>query len=90
VISNGINFIDLAGAEWLTHEVKKWKARGGGIYFAGLKIISQDVLKKGGFVATIGEENFFRDKKTAIHKIYEKLDKNICSTCSVKAFEECQ
>ena len=65
VISNGINFIDLAGAEWLTHEVKKWQDRGGGIYFTGLKVISQDVLKKGGFVELIGQENFFRDKKTS-------------------------
>lgn len=90
VISNGINFIDLAAAEWLTHEVKKWQKRGGGIYFVGLKIISQDVLQKGGFVENIGEENFFKDKRVAIHTIYKKLDKEICSSCSVKAFEECR
>jgi len=79
----------LAGAEWLSHEVKKWQERGGGIYFAGLKIISQDVLKKGGFVDAIGEDNFFKDKRIAIHKIYERLDKEICNSCPVKAFEEC-
>ena len=53
IIANGVNFIDLAGAEWLSQEAIKWKNRGGGIYFVGLKIISQDVLRKGGFVDKI-------------------------------------
>ena len=38
-MANGINFIDLAGAEWLTKEAKKWEDRGGGVYFVGLKIV---------------------------------------------------
>jgi SulP family sulfate permease len=89
IISNGVNFIDLAGAEWLTHEVLKWQERGGGIYFAGLKLISQDVLLEGGFVERIGSQHFYKDKHTALAEIYLKLDKNICSTCEIKAFEEC-
>lgn len=90
VLSNGINFIDLAGAEWLTHEVDKWKKRGGGIYFSGLKIVSQDVLNNGGFSERIGYENFFKDKNTAISTIYNKLDRNICENCTVKIFSECK
>ncbi len=89
VLSNGINFIDLAGAEWLTHEVNKWKERGGGIYFVGLKIISQDVLNNGGFSENIGYENFFKDKNTAISTIYKKLDRSICDNCTIKIFKEC-
>ena len=89
IISNGINFVDLAGAEWLTHEVLKWQERGGGIYFAGLKLISQDVLLEGEFDTKIGSQYFYKDKHTAIAEIYTKLDKNICSTCEIKAFNEC-
>jgi SulP family sulfate permease len=89
IISNGINFVDLAGAEWLTHEVLKWQARGGGIYFAGLKLISQDVMLSGGFNEKVGLQIFYKDKHTALAGIYTKLDKNICSTCEIKAFEEC-
>ncbi len=89
IISKGINFIDLAGAEWLTHEAEKWKARGGGIYFSGLKLISQNVLIKGGFKDKIGRDHFFHDKKTAVYEIYNKLDKNICSTCETRVFNEC-
>jgi len=89
IIANGVNFIDLAGAEWLTQEVLKWQKRGGGIYFVGLKIISQDILKNGGFIKTIGAQNFFKDKKSAISTIYTKLDAKICETCEVKLFKEC-
>ena len=89
IISNGINFVDLAGAEWLTHEVLNWQARGGGIYFAGLKLISQDVMQSGGFTEKVGLQIFYKDKHTALAEIYTKLDKNICSSCEIKAFEEC-
>lgn len=90
VIANGINFIDLAGAEWLTHEVEKWRLKGGDIYFSGMKMVSQDVLTKGGFYNRIGVHNFFSDKKKAINTIFFKLNKNICANCTLKIFEECK
>jgi SulP family sulfate permease len=90
ILAHGINFIDLAGAEWLTHEVLKWQQRGGGIYFVGLKLISQDVLRKGGFSKIIGEENFYKDKHTAISTIYAKLDKFNCENCTANLFNECK
>ena len=89
VVAKGVNFIDLAGSTWLAHETLKWQKRGGGIYFSGLKIISQGTLKKGGYRDEIGLENFYPDKKTAIKEIYKKLDKNICATCEVRVFKEC-
>ncbi|SNR54679.1 sulfate permease, SulP family [Lutibacter agarilyticus] len=90
IIANGVNFIDLAGAEWLSEEALKWKNRGGGIYFVGLKIISQDVLRKGGFVDKIGPHNFFKDKNSAISTIYKKLEKEQCANCEIMLFKECK
>ncbi|MCF6224257.1 MAG: SulP family inorganic anion transporter [Flavobacteriaceae bacterium] len=89
IVAKGINFIDLAGATWLSHEAYKWQKRGGGIYFGGLKIVSQQILKKGGFRDQIGEEHFYPDKKTAIYEIYKKLDKSICENCTARIFYEC-
>jgi SulP family sulfate permease len=89
IVAKGINFIDLAGATWLSHEAKKWQKRGGGIYFSGLKIVSQQILRKGGFREEIGEENFYDDKLTAINEIYKKLDKNICTDCKTRNNNEC-
>jgi SulP family sulfate permease len=89
IVAKGINFIDLAGATWLEYEAKRWKDRGGGIYFSGLKIVSQQILRKGGFRESIGEEYFFADKRDAIRTIYDNLDKDICATCKVRIFHEC-
>jgi len=90
IVADGINFIDLAGAEWLSHEVLKWQENRGGIYITGMKIVSQDVLKKGGFIKKMGHQIFFKDKTQAIATIYKKLDHHICETCTIKAFDECQ
>jgi SulP family sulfate permease len=85
IAADGINFIDLAAAEWLTNEIRKWQNNRGGIYFAGLKLVSQDVLKKGGFLDKMGNNIFFKEKREAIHKIHQKITK----PCKEKVFEEC-
>jgi len=85
IIASGINFIDLAGAEWLTSEVMKWRERGGDVYFVGMKRISQEVLNKGGFIEKIGADHFFPDKKKAISEIHNKLPES----CETPVFKEC-
>ena len=85
ISAEGINFIDLAAAEWLSNEILKWQKNRGGIYISGLKVVSQDVLNKGGFISKIGQNIFYKDKKTAITEIH----KLITEPCKVKAFEEC-
>ncbi len=86
IAADGINFIDLAAAEWLTNEIVKWQKNRGGIYIAGLKIVGQDILQKGGFIDKMGSDIFFKDKRTAIAEIHKKID----TPCSVKAFDECK
>lgn len=85
ISAEGINFIDLAAAEWLTNEVIKWQKNRGGIYITGLKLVSQDILQKGGFINKIGADIFYKDKKTAIKEIHKKIDK----PCKQKVFAEC-
>ncbi len=66
IMAQGINFIDLGAAEWLTNEIKKWQETRGGIYMEGLKLVSQDILIKGGFRNVIGRQVFFKDMDEAI------------------------
>ncbi len=86
IAADGINFIDLAAAEWLSNEIIKWQENRGGIYIAGLKIVSQDVLIKGGFYKSIGKHIFFDDKRNAITEIHKLID----TPCKVKAYKECE
>jgi SulP family sulfate permease len=90
ISSNGINFVDLAASDWLENESKKWEARGGGIYFVGLKLISQDVLIKGGFINEIGADKFFKQKTEAIAYIFKNVDKAQCAVCNARIFNECR
>jgi len=89
VISSGINFIDLSGAEALITENKQLQARGGGLYFSGLKSLVNEVAVKTGFIARIGEDHFFSSKKIAIEELYKKLDKDKCAACEARVFDEC-
>jgi len=85
IAADGINFIDLAAAEWLTHEIIAWQENRGGIYIANLKLNSQAVIRKGGFANKMGDNIFFKDKRTAITEIHKKISR----PCKVKAFNEC-
>jgi SulP family sulfate permease len=86
IAADGINFIDLAAAEWISNEIQKWQKNREGIYISGLKIVSQDVLIKGGFIAKVGGNIFFEEKKEAIAEIHKKIN----HPCKNKAFKECR
>ena len=90
ILAEGINFIDLDGAEWLSEEAKKWKSKGGGLYLVNLKMSAQEVLQDGEFITDIGQENLFSSKTEALTNVYPKLDKEICSNCQNRIFFECQ
>ncbi|MEO1263075.1 MAG: SulP family inorganic anion transporter [Bacteroidota bacterium] len=87
--AKGVNFIDVAGCEWVLSEAKKWEERGGGLYFTGLKRIAQVSLQKGGFKASIGEDHFYYSKEKAVADIYQKLNEDICANCKKRIFLEC-
>ncbi len=90
ILAKGVNFIDVAGSEWCVQEANRWKAKGGGLYFTGLKLIAQDSLIRGGFKKEIGYDHFFGTKEEALNAIFSKLDPNICAVCTHRIFLECQ
>jgi sulfate permease, SulP family len=89
IISSGINFIDLAGAEMLVAENNRLKENGGGIYFVGLKSQVYEFAAKSGFIKNLGSDHFFDSKKHAISEIYKRLNHEKCEGCSTNIFKEC-
>ena len=89
IISTGINFIDMAGAEMLVQESKRLRQRGGGLYFTDNKSRVCQFLRKGHFIEEIGKDNFFATKKEAISNIFERLNRTICTRCDKRIFKEC-
>jgi SulP family sulfate permease len=84
-----VNYVDMAGAELLVHEAARLKARGGRLYFCGLKSGVWSFLAENRYVRAIGADAFFDHKSQAIAAIFRRLDKSICAGCRVRIFEEC-
>ncbi|MDH4182793.1 MAG: SulP family inorganic anion transporter [Nitrospinota bacterium] len=89
IVCSGINFVDVAGAEALEREAARYRAMGGGLYLYRLKETAHHILQRGGYMNTIGEQNLFHSKKTALSTIVSKLDMRRCALCSSRIFIEC-
>ncbi|MEX0730100.1 MAG: SulP family inorganic anion transporter [Aquisalimonadaceae bacterium] len=89
IVGNGVNFIDLAGAEVLTGEAARLRALGGGLYFSSFKNPAMEQLGKPRYMRVLGEENFFSSPEDAIAVIFDKLDRDICERCTARIFREC-
>ncbi len=89
IVGNGINFIDIAGAEMLIHEAERRRAIGGGLYMVKVKDEVCSILKRGGYAERFGPENIFATKGEAIAAIVRRLDRQICARCDKRIFLEC-
>lgn len=89
VLTSGINFIDMEGAESLANEARRRRNEGGELFFVGVKDAVASVLERTGFMDVIGRDHVFESKKTAFSTIYARLDRDICATCTKRIFLEC-
>jgi len=62
----GVSLIDTAGIEAVHRLHERLHARGGTLMFAGMHDNTHVMMKRGGLVETIGEENFFWSSDQAI------------------------
>ncbi|GAA3541523.1 SulP family inorganic anion transporter [Zobellella aerophila] len=89
IVGNGMNFVDMVGAELLVQESKRRRAEGGDLYLCNLKDGVSRFLKRNNLIEELGEDHIFVNKGKAIHRIYDQLDPAICQTCTAKIFHEC-
>jgi SulP family sulfate permease len=89
IAATGINFIDVAGAEFLAEEAHRRRSMGGGLYLIRLKPGVCEPLTRGGYIDVIGKENLFAGKTEAIAAVTARLDPEICRTCTARIFREC-
>ena len=73
----GVSLIDTAGIEALHHLHEKLHMQGGTLMFAGVHENAYTMMKRGGLVQTIGEENFFWSSDQAI----VEAEKRGCQFC---------
>jgi SulP family sulfate permease len=90
VMGKSMNFIDLAGAELWEQELNARRAMGGDLYFHRPRPEVIAMWQTTGFTRLLGPEHQFPDKRVAIATIFSKLDRQICSTCTARIFQECK
>jgi SulP family sulfate permease len=89
LISSGISFIDVAGAEMLAQEARRRRKLGGGLYFYRCKEEIYKFLRKSGKLDDIGAGGFFPAMSNWIKPVYSTLDPEICRACKARIFSEC-
>jgi SulP family sulfate permease len=89
IVASGINFVDIAGAEFLATEARRYRARDGGLYLIRAKPQVRETLAEGGYLDDIGAENLFESKTAAIAHIYARVEAAACRSCQHRIFREC-
>lgn len=90
IVCSGVPYIDSAAAQMLVQERARWRARGGDLYLCALRIDAALFLRRSGYASRFGRGNIFITKAEAVETIFERLDGDICATCTARIFEECQ
>ena len=88
IIGEGINLIDLTGAEMLLHEAERLDEKGGGLYFACLKPQVYYAITRTHLINEIGNNHFFDDKREAVTKLQRLVRmQGRCEGCTAKRFQ---
>ena len=90
LLVRSVSYLDVAGAEMLAREARMRRTAGGQVYFHQVKEGPMEILRRGGYLDEIGEENFFPTKAEAIGGVFERLDRGICLRCEARIFNECR
>jgi len=89
LVCSGITSVDLQGGEALAQESKARRAMGGDLYLLNVRDELWDSMEQCGCIDATGTRNIFQSKSAALHAIYQKLDHNVCRSCSNRIFREC-
>lgn len=90
LMAKSVNFVDIAGAEWLAHEARRRRAAGGRFWFCGLREGAGALLGKRDFRPSFGPGAFHASKRDAIARIVGELDPAECAKCRARVFDECR
>jgi SulP family sulfate permease len=89
LVGSGVNFIDVAGCEFLVQAARFLRDTGGTLYLCNLKPEVHHALERGGFLDEFGRDRVWPTKAEAIRAIYRRLDLPVCDVCTVRIFTEC-
>jgi SulP family sulfate permease len=89
-MAQGVNFVDLAGAQLLADEALRRRAMGGALFIVGAQPAVTQMLEHSEHIADIGADRLIAHKGDALRAAYPALDSAVCRGCTKRVFEECR
>jgi sulfate permease, SulP family len=89
LVASGINFIDLAGAQWLTQEARRRRDACAALYLFDLKDEPRQMLQRSGALREIGAANIFKPGDEVMATLFQRLNPSTCQTCQWRVFDVC-
>jgi sulfate permease, SulP family len=89
LVASGINFIDLAGAQWLAQEARRRRDAGGALYLFDLKDEARHMLERSGALLEIGAANIFKPRDEVMAMLFQRLNPTTCQACQLRVFDVC-
>lgn len=89
LIADGVNFIDVAGAEFLVQEADRQRRRGRRLYLLRVKPRVLAFLRRGGYLDEIGADAVFDSKSLGIATAVARIEPDFCRDCRSRVFLEC-
>lgn len=90
VMAKSMNFLDAAGVALWEQERVRRLAAGGDLYFHRPRPEVLAAWRDSGFLARLGNDHLFADKRSAIAAILPRLDGALCARCRTRIFAECE
>lgn len=82
---------DVSGIKMLQTIVRRYRDRGGGVYFVRVRQTVRQMMDVTGFTQYVGENHFLDEDRAIDHLFHRVLDPAVCIyECEVRAFRECQ
>ncbi len=84
-----MNFIEVAGAEFLVREAVRLRSEGRRLYLFRLKPAAKAFLDRGGYLDEIGRDAVFESKSVGLARVVSLIDPAHCECCTAMVFVEC-
>ena len=89
LIAHGVNFIDVAGAEFLVQESARLRRQGRRLYLFSVKPKVLAFLRRGVYLDELGADSIHESKSAGIAAALRHIDPQRCRGCSAQVFLEC-
>ncbi|WP_280522914.1 SulP family inorganic anion transporter [Paenibacillus aquistagni] len=87
---NHVLYMDTTGEANFAAIVKQVRKQGGTVLISEMRLQPEQMLRKTGLAASLGEEHFFDKTGEAISYALTKLNRHQCLGCPIRAFRECE